>query len=98
MEMKRLHAGKLRAIGYDKAARCLRVEFEDGRAIEYDYVGEDVWRRFSQHASPWSFYRDHIEEEFHRKPAAKRPSEPAQNSRAALDALFGGASNKPTEE
>jgi predicted RecB family endonuclease len=29
MDMKRINAGKLRAIGYDSKARTLRVEFED---------------------------------------------------------------------
>ena len=33
MEMKRINAGKLRAIGYEARERVLRVEFDDGTAI-----------------------------------------------------------------
>jgi hypothetical protein len=42
MEMKRINAGKLRAIGYDPRERILRVEFEDGTAIDYSGVGPEV--------------------------------------------------------
>jgi hypothetical protein len=64
MEMKRINAGKLRAIGYDPRERTLRVEFDDGSAIDYSGVGDEVWRRLSTSGSAWSYYRDNIEEEF----------------------------------
>lgn len=64
MEMKKINAGKLRAIGYDARERILRVEFDDGSAIDYSGVGAEVWRRFSTSGSAWSYYRDNIEEEF----------------------------------
>ena len=64
MEMKRINAGKLRAIGYDPRERALRVEFDDGSAIDYTGVGAEVWRRLSTSGSAWSYYRDNIEEEF----------------------------------
>jgi len=64
MEMKRINAGKLRAIGYDPRERTLRVEFDDGSAIDYSAVGQEVWRRLSTSGSAWSYYRDNIEEEF----------------------------------
>jgi hypothetical protein len=35
MEMKKINAGKLRAIGYNRRERVLRVEFDDGSAIDY---------------------------------------------------------------
>jgi hypothetical protein len=88
MEMKKINAGKLRAIGYDQRERLLRVEFDDGSAIDYAGVGSEVWRRFSTSGAAWSFYRDNIEEEFAGKRGragvtpGKRP--------AGLDALFGG--------
>ena len=40
MEMKRINAGKLRAIGYDAKERILRVELDDGSAIDYSGVGK----------------------------------------------------------
>lgn len=64
MEMKKINAGKLRAIGYDMRQRSLRVELEDGTAIDYSGVGSEVWRKLSTSGSPWSYYRDNIEEEF----------------------------------
>lgn len=64
MEMKRINAGKLRAIGYDPKERTLRVEFDDGSAIDYSGVGQEVWRKLSTTGSAWSYYRDNIEEEF----------------------------------
>lgn len=64
MEMKKINAGKLRAIGYDARGRVLRVEFEDGTAIDYSGVGTEVWRKLSTSGSAWSYYRDNIEEEF----------------------------------
>lgn len=88
MEMKRINAGKLRAIGYDAKERALRVEFDDGTAIDYAGVGNETWRRLSTASSSamWSFYRDNIEEEFHGKRG--RASANAASSRAALEDLF----------
>ena len=34
MEMKKINAGKLRAIGYEPRERMLRVELDDGSAID----------------------------------------------------------------
>ena len=93
MEMRRINAGKLRAIGYDPKERVLRVEFDDGSAIDYSGVGNEVWKRFSTSGAAWSFYRDNIEEEF----AGTRGRAAVSNQRAELDALFGGeaAPKKP---
>ncbi len=84
MEMKRINAGKLRAIGYDARERVLRVEFDDGSAIDYSGVGQEVWRRLSTSGAAWSFYRDNIEEEF----TGRRGVARTQGRNAALDDLF----------
>lgn len=84
MEMKRINAGKLRAIGYDEKERILRVELDDGSAIDYSGVGQEVWRKLSTSASAWSYYRDNIEEEF----SGKRGIANKKQNRDALDALF----------
>ena len=91
MEMKRINAGKLRAIGYDQRERILRVELDDGSAIDYSGVGQEVWRKLSSSASAWSYYRDNIEEEF----SGKRGAASVKQNRAALDALFGGGNDDP---
>ena len=84
MEMKRINAGKLRAIGYDARERLLRVELDDGSAIDYAGVGQEVWRKLSTSAAAWSYYRDNIEDEF----SGKRGIANKQQNRDALDALF----------
>jgi len=44
--------------------RTLRVELDDGSALEYANVGESIWRNFKSASAQWSYYRDNIEEEF----------------------------------
>ena len=84
MEMKKINAGKLRAIGYDPRERMLRVEFDDGSAIDYSGVGAEVWRKLSTSGAAWSYYRDNIEEEFTGRRGTVRPKAPSQ----ALEDLF----------
>ena len=64
MEMKRVNAGNLRAIGYDESSRALRVELGSGALIEYSGVSAETWRRLSTSSSMWSFFRDNIEENY----------------------------------
>jgi hypothetical protein len=84
MEMKKINAGKLRAIGYDPRERILRVEFDDGSAIDYSGVGTEVWRKLSTSGAAWSYYRDNIEEEFSGRRGTARPQKNTQQ----LDDLF----------
>jgi hypothetical protein len=63
MEMKRMHGGSLRAAGYDAARRTLVVELTAG-TFEYSGVSPETWRLLASASSPWSYYRDNIEEEF----------------------------------
>jgi hypothetical protein len=84
MEMKKINAGKLRAIGYDPRERMLRVEFDDGSAIDYSGVGAEVWRKLSTSGAAWSYYRDNIEEEFTGRRGTVRPKAANQ----ALEDLF----------
>ncbi|MBR0568743.1 KTSC domain-containing protein [Azoarcus sp. L1K30] len=84
MEMKRINSGKLRAAGYDERARILRIELDDGRAIEYSGVGVAIWQRLSSSASAWSYYRDNIEEEF----TGRRATVGTEKKVNPLDDLF----------
>jgi hypothetical protein len=93
MEMKKINAGKLRAIGYDPRERILRVEFDDGSAIDYSGVGAEVWRKLSTSGSAWSYYRDNIEEEYSGRPGRARPQEKSR----ALDDLFKAPDEKADE-
>lgn len=67
MEMKRLSGGNLRSAGYDAREQKLVVELTSG-TYQYGGVTPEVWRRFSTASSPWSYFRDNIDEEY----AAKR--------------------------
>jgi hypothetical protein len=64
MEMKAVHAGNLRAIGYDESNRALRVELAGGALVEYGGVSAETWRRLSTSSSMWSYFRDNIEENY----------------------------------
>ncbi len=86
MDMIKTHSGKLRAIGYDASKRILRVELEDGNALEYANVGESIWRNLKNASAAWSYYRDNIEEEF---TANRVSSKPLSNGKNPLDDLFG---------
>jgi len=61
MEMKRLSGGNLRAAGYDATRRTLVVELTSG-TFEYSGVSADTFRRLTSASSPWSFFRDNIED------------------------------------
>jgi len=67
MEMKRMTGGNLRAAGYDAGRQVLVVELTSG-TYEYAGVSAETWRRMATASSPWSFFRDNIDEEY----AAKR--------------------------
>ncbi|MDR2710710.1 MAG: KTSC domain-containing protein [Burkholderiales bacterium] len=62
-EMKKLSGGSLRAAGYDEKERRLTVELTSGTFV-FEHISPDVWRCFIGASSPWSFFRDNIEEEY----------------------------------
>ncbi len=64
MDRKRLNSGELRSAGYDPRGRVLEIEFTGGRVMQYSGVGEETHRRLMSAASPASYFRDNIEEEF----------------------------------
>lgn len=84
MEMTKINAGKLRAIGYDASTRTLKVELDDGSALEYLGVGESIWRNLKSSGTQWSYYRDNIEEEF----LSRRTSAKPGGGKNPLDDLF----------
>jgi hypothetical protein len=63
MEMKRMHGGNLRAVGYDEPRRALVVELTSG-TFEFGGVSAATYRQLVAASSPWSFFRDNIEEEY----------------------------------
>ena len=66
MEMKKVNAANLRAIGYDDKRRVLVVEQSSG-TFEYANVSAEVWRRFSTSSRVGSFFKDTIEEDYQKR-------------------------------
>ncbi|MBK6395714.1 MAG: KTSC domain-containing protein [Betaproteobacteria bacterium] len=63
MEMKPMNGGNLRAAGYDERTRKLVIELTSG-TFEYSGVSPEIWRRLASASSPWSYFRDNVDEEF----------------------------------
>jgi hypothetical protein len=63
MDMKKLTGGNLRAAGHDDRRRVLVVELTSG-TFEYSGVTAETFRRLVTASSPWSFFRDNIDEEY----------------------------------
>lgn len=85
MDIIKIHAGKLRAIGYDISKRTLLVEFDNGSALEYAGIGQSIWQHFKNSGNQWSYYHDNIEEEYTGRPVSTKPSSGGKNP---LDDLF----------
>ena len=66
MEMKKVNAANLRAVGYDDKRRVLVVEQTAG-TFEYSNVSPEIWRRFSTSSMMASFFKDNIEEDYQKR-------------------------------
>ena len=64
IERKPIRRGGIKSAGYDRGARVLEIEFDNGSVIQHTAVGEEIARRFLSSASPASYYKDNIQEEF----------------------------------
>ncbi len=89
MDMKNISSGELRAIGYDAGSRLLRVRLASGVLLEYSGVGHELWLRLSSASSPWSVYRDCIEEDFDARRVSASRGDVAAPRKNPLDDLFG---------
>lgn len=88
MQRYKTNAGKLRTIGYDSARSVLRVELEDGSALEYANVGESIWRTFKNSSAQWSYYHDNIEDAFTATRATRTANDSPGSGKNPLDDLF----------
>jgi hypothetical protein len=64
IERKPVRRGGIKSAGYDRAARTLEIEFDNGSVIQHTAVGEAIAQRFLASSSPASYYKDVIQEEF----------------------------------
>lgn len=86
MDKRRIHAGRLRAAGYDASGQRLEIEFDDGSIKTFRSVPGEVWRRLIAAPNPAVFYADRIEEEY---PFDAGRASGSTDVRAKLDSLFG---------
>ncbi len=64
MERKKIGRAGIRSAGYDRNTRELEIELDSGAIVRHSGVGEEIARRFLSSASPGSYYKDNIEEEY----------------------------------
>lgn len=64
IERKPIRRGGIKSAGYDRSARILEIEFDNGSVIQHTAVGEEIARRFLASSAPASVYKDTIQEEF----------------------------------
>ncbi|QSI75726.1 KTSC domain-containing protein [Niveibacterium microcysteis] len=64
IERKPVRRGGIKSAGYDRSARVLEIELDNGSVIQHTGVGDEIARRFLSSGSPASYYRDNIQDEF----------------------------------
>lgn len=64
IERKPIRRGGIKSAGYDRGARVLEIEFDNGQVIQHTAVGEEIARRFLASGSPASVYKDTIQDEY----------------------------------
>ncbi|HUN92457.1 MAG TPA: KTSC domain-containing protein [Burkholderiaceae bacterium] len=64
IERKPLRRGGIKSAGYDRAARVLEVEFDNGSVVQHSAVGEAIAQRLLSSSAPGSYYKDVIQEEY----------------------------------
>lgn len=64
IERKPIQRGGIRSAGYDRGARILEIEFDNGTIIQHTGVGDEIARRFLSSGSSASYYKDNIQEEY----------------------------------
>ena len=67
MERKKVSSSKIRTVGYDARTQTLEVEFNNGSAMQYSRVSDDLHRRMMNAGSVASFFEDHIQDTFSEK-------------------------------
>lgn len=94
MQRKPIHRGGIVSAGYDADSRCLDIEFDTHRILRYDGVSSTVAKRFLTSASPYSYFRDVIQDEYPSidlgsLPPKARRIEPKKKGIDDLKRLFG---------
>ena len=64
MQRRPIHRGGILSASYDPKRRYLDIEFDTHRILRYEAVGREVAERFLSSASPASYFRDEIRDEY----------------------------------
>lgn len=94
MQRKPINRGGILSAGYDAERRALDIEFETHRVLRYENVCPSVAERFLTSASPFSYFRDVIQDEYAcidvglQQPKERR-AEPKKKGIDDLKRLFG---------
>lgn len=95
MKRRPIHRGGILSAGYDPTRRQLDVEFDTHRILRCENVGSEVAERFLASASPMSYWKDEIEENYTiREISEKESSSQAPLRKKGIDdlkRLFGDA-------
>jgi hypothetical protein len=88
MATKTFTTGRIRKADYDPPSRQLELLWDNGKALAYKHVPEEVFRRLCSAPNPTTYWEDRIAEEYPKGV----PSKPAGSADAAkkFDDLFGG--------
>ena len=64
MKRRPIHRGGILSAGYDPTRRWLDVEFDTHRILRCENVGNEIAERFLASASPISYWKDEIEDNY----------------------------------
>lgn len=88
MPSQRFHGGRIRQADYDRTSRQLNLFFDNGTALAYRQVPEEVYRRLCSAPNPATYWEDRIAEEYPKGPAPTAPDHPQK--KPEWGDLFGG--------
>ena len=88
MSTQRFSNGRIRQADYDRNSRQLTLSFDNGTALAYQQVPEEVFRRLCNSPNPATYWEDRIAEEYPKRPAKPASGRPADAPK--WSDLFGG--------
>ncbi len=91
MITKTFTSGRIRRADYDASARQLELHWDNGQALAYKQVPDEVFRRLCSAPNPATYWEDRIAEEYPKARAAAGAK--ATDGAKGFDALFGGGAD-----
>lgn len=86
MPSKRFSGGRIRQADYHASQQQLDLFFDNGTAIAYKHVPEEVYRRLCAAPNPATYWEDRIAEEY---PKGQAPATKRADAAKTWDDLFG---------